>query len=764
MFSPHVSLASSFSALSISSALLLALSGSSAVMAQERGESLRTRWAKDVSPDTAHREYPRPQLVRPEWQNLNGLWEYAIRPQSSEQMGEPDGRILVPFPVESQLSGVGRRVGVDQALWYRRSFAAAQPAEGRRLLLHFGAVDQSCQVWVNGQRVGEHAGGYTGFSFDISDTLREGQDQELVLRVIDPSDAGFRARGKQVREPRGIWYTPSTGIWQTVWLEAVPAWRLRSLHSTTELSQKRVTLHVQLSGEAPGVGTLRVVARQSGEWIAERSVAAIAGVVQVTLPIAEPLAWTPETPFLYDLELELRDGAEILDQARSYFVMREVAVGPDDRGVQRILLNGEPRFQLGVLDQGFWPDGLYTAPSEAALLYDLEQIKALGFDMLRKHVKVEPARWYYHCDRIGILVWQDMPNGDRHIGNGAPDLERSPESAAAFYQELGELIDQFRFFGSIVVWVPFNEGWGQFETDKVLAWTKKRDPSRLVDGPSGWTDRGTGDLHDIHRYPGPGMPPLEERRAAVLGEFGGLGLPLEGHLWGSKRNWGYRTYKTRDELFEHYEHLMQQLELEYSRGLSAAIYTQLSDVEGEVNGLLTYDRQVLKFDPEKLRELHAVFRRPPPVFVTRVLLPTSELKAQEWSYTFEEPAVEWLREDFDDRAWKRGAGGFGTRGTPGAIVRTEWKTPGIWLRRSFEFQPMELHDLQLRIHHDEDVVLYLNGQMLLQRRGYSTSYIDLSSKRLRELLQPGTNILAVHCRQTGGGQYIDVGILDVQRK
>ena len=571
---------------------------------------LMTRWTQEVGPGSAHPEYPRPQMVRDEWLNLNGLWEYAIRPREEGRPAELDGQILVPFPVESALSGVMKRVGEDNRLWYQRHFTAADRARGSRALLHFGAVDWHATVWVNGIQVGEHKGGYAPFTFDVTDALVDDGEQEIVIGVWDPTNAGFQPRGKQVNEPRGIWYTPVTGIWQTVWLESVPAASIAGLVMTPDIDAGVLRLRAAVRGPDGREGAASGLEVRAEALDGDRMVASAGGGAgeELELEIADAKLWSPDSPFLYDLKVELQRNGETVDAVSSYFGMRKIALGKDKGGINRLMLNNEPLFQYGTLDQGWWPDGLYTAPTDAALRSDVEVLKQLGFNMTRKHVKVEPARWYYHCDQLGLLVWQDMPNGDGHIGREDPDLERSDESAKNYMRELGEMIDLLRNQPSIVVWVPFNEGWGQFDTDGVMDWVRAYDPTRLVDGPSGWTDRGSGDIYDIHAYPGPAMPEPESARAVVLGEFGGLGLPVEGHLWRDRDNWGYRTFETRDDLQASYNLLIDDLLPMVEAGLAAAIYTQTTDVEIEVNGLMTYDRAIVKFDIEQMartnRRLH----------------------------------------------------------------------------------------------------------------------------------------------------------------
>jgi hypothetical protein len=452
-----------------------------------------------------------------------------------------------------------------------------------------------------------------------------------------------------------------------------------------------------------------------------------------------------------------------VDEVESYFAFRTIAVGKDEKGVPRMLLNGKPVFQIGPLDQGWWPDGLLTPPSDEAMAYDLKVLKDLGFNMLRKHIKVEPARLYYHCDRLGLLVWQDMPSamgaGRKHQvnPNQATDAVFTAEEKAQFRTELKAMIDHLSVFPCIVVWVPFNEGWGQHDTNDVLKWVTEYDPTRLVDGPSGWTDRGYGHMKDMHSYPGPNMFPTMPERVSVLGEFGGLGLPLKGHLWKDTDNWGYRTYKTTDELRQNYRALMLKLHPLIGKGLSAAVYTQTTDVEVEVNGLMTYDREVLKFDAKETAAWHKALFGPPPEM--RPVVETSEKVAQKWRYTTTKPADDWFKPEFDDRDWPEGDGGFGTAGTPGAIVRTEWKTDDIWLRRSFELKAVPTGEILLRLHHDEDADIYINGVLAARVSGFVTEYGPVPmSADARKALKPGKNVLAVKCHQTKGGQYIDVGL------
>jgi hypothetical protein len=710
---------------------------------------LTTRWTGDVSPQRVWPEYPRPQMVRSEWVNLNGLWNYAIRPEAEDQPSQWDGEILVPFAAQSALSGVMKPVKPQERLWYRRTFTAPKLGEGGRLLLHFGAVDWKCTAWVNGKEVGQHTGGYDPFTFDITDALKDGEN-EMVIAVSDPTDSGNQPRGKQVLEPEGIMYTAVTGIWQTVWLEPVPAQRIQSLKIVPDLDRGVVSVAVKAAG-ADG-GRIRLKATSAGQQVGEAE-GEIGDPIDLKVPDAVP--WSPERPHLYDLSVELLADGKPLDSVTSYFGMRKIEVRKDEHGINRLFLNNEPLFQYGPLDQGWWPDGLYTPASDAAMKYDIEMTKKLGMNMARKHVKYEAARWYYWCDRLGLLVWQDMPSGD---------AQRTAESRANYRRELQAMIDALHNFPSIVMWVPFNEGWGQHATRETVEWIQQYDPTRPVNEASGWTDRGSGDVSDMHSYPGPGMRAPEDDRVSVLGEFGGLGMPVRGHTWQQERNWGYVSYNNKEELTDAYVNLLTEMRPLIGQGLAAAVYTQTSDVEIEVNGLMTYDRELVKMDEARIAEAaRKLYLTPPEV---RTLVETSEKSPHDWRYTTTKPAENWAQPDFDDSAWQNGPAGFGTEGTPGAVVRTVWDKSDIWLRRKIQLDSLpENGDIMLHIHHDEDAEIYLNGKLVRRLRGHTTSYrpVGLTSGS-RDILQPGENTIAVHCHQTRGGQYIDVGLLEIRER
>jgi beta-galactosidase/beta-glucuronidase len=572
---------------------------------QPAGDRIKTSFAENVNPASPLPEYPRPQLERNLWFNLNGLWDFAIVAKGSSAPSVFDGKILVPYPVESSLSGVQKTVGENQELWYQRNFTVPAAWKGKNMLLHFGAVDWKADVWINDIKVGTHKGGYTPFTFDITPFLVKG-DQKLTVKVWDPSDKGFQPRGKQVERPQSIWYTPVTGIWQTVWLEPVEAAHISHLKTIPNIDGGNISVLTATEGTT-SMDIIEVRVLENGKVISTGKAAA---GQEVLVPVAGAKLWSPESPFLYDMEVAVLRGGKEVDKVKSYFGMRKISTARDANGIVRLQLNNKNYFHFGPLDQGWWPDGLYTAPTDEALLYDIQKTKDFGFNMIRKHVKVEPARWYYHCDREGILVWQDMPNGDRspqwqmrNYFNGL-ELKRSAESEENFRREWKEIMDLTYSNPSVVVWVPFNEAWGQFKTEEITEWTKNYDPSRLVNPASGGNHYDAGDILDMHNYPGPVMGIFDSKRANVLGEYGGIGLALENHLWEKDRNWGYVQYKTSGEATDAYVEMAEKLKEMIPYGYSAAVYTQTTDVEIEVNGLMTYDRKVIKLDENRIRKVN----------------------------------------------------------------------------------------------------------------------------------------------------------------
>ena len=589
-------------------AVLFALALCSPTFAQWKpaGDKIKTPWGEQLNPKNVLPEYPRPIMERHEWKNLNGSWNYAITKKGEAAPGNYQGEILVPFAVESSLSGVGKRINEHQELWYQRTFDVPSSWKGKQILLHFGAVDWKADVWVNDVKVGEHTGGFTPFYFDITSALNKGNNQ-LVVKVWDPADRGEQPRGKQVERPEGIWYTPVTGIWQTVWLEPVAAQHIAHLKTTPDIDKKTVKVEVTTNVCSPDKVEVKVF---DGKNLVAKG-AALNGVpVELTMPEDVKL-WSPESPSLYDMEVTLYKDGKAIDQVKSYTALRKFSTHKDKNGITRLQLNNKDYFQFGPLDQGWWPDGLYTAPTDEALVYDLKKIKDFGYNMVRKHVKVEPARWYTYCDQLGLIVWQDMPNGGRgpaewqmHKYYDGADAIRSAKSEANYRKEWKEIIDYLYSYPSIGVWVPFNEAWGQFKTPEIAAWTKEYDPSRLVNPASGGNHYTCGDILDLHNYPGPNLYLYDPTRATVLGEYGGIGMALKGHLWLADKNWGYVKFNTPEEVTNEYikyaDHLLELIE----KGFSAAVYTHITDVEEEVNGLVTYDRKVIKVDEPKIKAIN----------------------------------------------------------------------------------------------------------------------------------------------------------------
>lgn len=563
---------------------------------------MNTVWTNQVDTECPLPEYPRPQLARRGWVCLNGRWDYAIN-SSSRQPGTFDGEILVPFSPETRLSGVQRRLRPGEYLWYRREVALPDSYRTRRVLLHFGAVDQSCTVWVNGVSFPTHTGGYTAFSYDITDAVDGSDTVTVLVRVTDDTDKSYHTRGKQKTRRGGIWYTSQSGIWQTVWMEAVPEDYVRTLRITPNFDSGEVHIEAELCGDEPAY------AHFGSESYALPAV--------IPVPDFEP--WSPENPKLYGFTVSCGD-----DLVQSYFAMRKFSVEKDSEGIMRLFLNNEPYFHNGVLDQGYWPDGLYTAPTDAALCYDIEVAKASGYNMLRKHIKVEPLRWYYHCDRLGMLVWQDMPCGGGYYaksivtaplftGIHLPDSwhwlfgRGKAAGREEFKAELKEMIRQLYNCPCIAMWVPFNEGWGQFDSAKIYELIRSLDKSRTVDPASGWHDQGVGRVRSDHVYfRSYRFRPDKRGRAVLLSEFGGYAHPVVGHTWNT-REFGYKSFEMPVQLQIALEELYErQIRPAVREGLSAAVYTQMSDVEDEINGLVTYDRRVVKIAPEEMSKIVSI--------------------------------------------------------------------------------------------------------------------------------------------------------------
>ena len=576
-----------------------------------------TKWTSDVDPLKPWMQYPRPDMIRNAWLNLNGLWNYAITRKETKPE-KWDGSILVPYPIESAISGVRKRVSENENLWYKRDFVIPNVWNNKHILLNFEACDWETKVWVDGKEVGTHRGGYDPFTFDITQSLGNQKHHELLVCVWDPTDKGTQPRGKQVSSPGSIWYTPTTGIWQTVWIEPVNESYISSFRTVTNADNGTIIFKSDVKNAAGGSISFKI--KKEGKTIATAS-----GNVnnEITLQIKDPVLWSPDKPYLYDITIELKKNNKIVDKVKSFTGFRKISIGKTPDSFTRILLNNEFVYQNGPLDQGFWPDGIYTPPTEKAMVYDLLMTKKMGFNMLRKHVKVENRIFYNWCDKLGILVWQDMPSGDKSIGGNQPDIEKSKEATEQYEFELKRMIETKYNHPSIIMWVPFNEGWGQFETGRITRLISDYDTTRLVNSSSGWTDRGTGNINDIHHYPDPVVQPAEEKRAIVLGEFGGLGLPLKGHTW-EQKNWGYRNMDDTLQLLSRYESYFDLIHRFVKKnGLSATIYTQTTDVETETNGLMTYDREINKMGVENVfKANHNII---PPSLVSPVMIFTDSI-------------------------------------------------------------------------------------------------------------------------------------------
>lgn len=739
---------------------------------------LTTRWTAQVSPTNALPEYPRPQMVRPKWQSLNGLWQFsAAMPGDETPIGHQlEQQVLAPYPIESSLSGIGEHL--DQ-VWYRRTFEIPADWAGQNVLLHFDAVNFESVVYLNGTKLGAHKGGYDAFGFNITRLLNKEGPNEVIVGVTHRPDETNHPRGKQTRDAHGIFYTPATGIWQSVWIEPVGKAFIENLHAEPDIDHETVTLTGRAIGDDKAI--CRAEALDQGQSVVAAEGSLKEGIV---LKIKAPKLWSPQSPFLYDLRVTLRHKGADADTVESYFGMRKIALGKDADGITRPMLNNQFVFQVGPLDQGYWPDGIYTAPTDEALRSDIEMTRRLGFNMTRKHVKVEPERWYYWADKLGLLVWQDMPSmREKPGGEAVEQLERDQKNKPLpleeyqtrraalvkardekatvqkeqFEKELDRMIQGRRNHPSIIVWVVFNEAWGQYDTERLTEHVKTLDPSRLVNNASGWTDQKVGDLIDIHHYPDPAMPDPEPHRAAVLGEFGGISFVVHDHLWIDK-SWGYRGVKNSEALTRAYERLMAKAWRLKPQGLSAAIYTQLTDVETEANGLLTYDRKVVKPDPDRVAAVNTGHTDGIPEAVA--ILNTS---AEHWMYTLHQPPDDWMQPGFDDSTWEEGKGGFGTAGTSGSSIGTNWDTDDIWIRREVDLGDKPLQNPQLMLHHDESAEVYLNGVLAVKEATALTEYNETPiDPKAVAALKPGKNVIAAHCRGGHGGKFIDVGITDLQ--
>jgi hypothetical protein len=736
----------------LAAATLLTCCASLGAQRQQRAP-ITTKWASQVDSANPLPEYPRPQMVRKDWLNLNGIWQFQSgMPDEPVPEGRLKSRIVVPFPVESDLSGV--MLHFDR-LWYRRTFEIPAGWAGKHVLLHFGAVDYETEVFINGKSVGTHKGGYDPFTFDITSALGASEQQDILVCVYDPTDEGGQPRGKQIRNPGGIDYTPTTGIWQTVWLEPVDTASIQDLKIVPDVDKSELHLTVN-TRDQDGAATVHVVVKDGDDVVGH-----LDGKANTALSIAipKPKLWSPDSPFLYGLEVTLNDGGKDTDQVSSYFGMRKISIGKVGK-YNRILLNNQPVFELGPLDQGFWPDGIYTPPSDAAIESDIATMKSMGFNMVRKHEKVEPARWYYWTDKLGLLVWQDMPSP-----NAYPDRAEvvPPVDKPEFETELKRMVETHWNSPSIILWTVFNEGQGQFDTGRLVSEVKALDPSRLVNEASGGKITGAGDLNDLHTYPEPGVRTPTPNQALVLGEFGGISYYIKGHSW-EQSGFGHINVETPNDLVYLYGEYMQKVKyLRDNAGLSAAVFTQLTDVMTEINGLMTYDR-VPKAEIARIAEANH-FTLAMPTYAA--IVPTSEEAAQAWKYTTTKPSDEWAMPDYSDAQWTAGKGGFGDAKHQGA---TPWTTSDIWLRRHFNPGTLsidEIANLVVKEYNVGEVEIYINGVSafsLTARNSTRTEgsepyeYRAVSNDSRASIKIDSDNVLAIHCMRGGADQFIDAGL------
>jgi hypothetical protein len=709
---------------------------------------IKTRWASDVNPTNVWKEYPRPQMVRSDWENLNGLWQFEkMTSFSSEIPTTMTSKILVPFCVESALSGIKQKY---KNFAYKRTFKIPDSWNGKRVLLHFEAVDWQMEAFVNGVSAGTHKGGYDPFTFDITNLLSSNGDQELVVKVYDPTSDGSQPRGKQTLNPGGIMYTGCSGIWQTVWLEAVPQTYIGDLAITPDVDTKTVNVGITTCGSIEKAQTINVDVIHNGSVVATSS-ALFSEKVSLKIPNME--LWSPDHPFLYDLKVTLKNSDGSIDEVKSYFGMRKIEIKKDETGYYRTYLNNNFLFEAGPLDQGFWPDGIYTPPTDEAMANDILMMKHYGFNMVRKHIKVEPRRWYYYCDKLGLMVWQDFPSSN-YCQSNPPAID-----ANEFKDELAAMVKTHVNTPCIITWVLFNEGGGQHDTESLVDYVRSLDNTRLINPASGWNHSSKGDFYDDHDYPMPKVVSTSDNQALAVGEYGGISYIMQNHLWNGN-DVNYTSVKTPDELDNEYTTFSSRLaQLRENNGLSASVYTQLTDVENELNGLMSYDR-IVKSDVSKIRKANELAING---IATKhdYLLSTADEQLQTWKYTISQPDDSWMNLDYDDSAWSNGKSGFGNGQPSNTVVGTKWTTNDIWIRKKVKFNITEadLDNLMMKLYHDEDCEIYINGTKVLLRTGYTTDYeLDKFPSDYKSCLNLNdSNIVAVHCKQTYGGQYLDLG-------
>lgn len=737
--------------------LLVALIAISACAYTPVKDHIMTTWGENMTPETAWQNYPRPNLVRPDWQNLNGLWKFAVTKINEEMPKDENWQqdILVPFAPESALSGVGRLTDPGETLWYKRTFEIAEVKEGLRYFLNFEAVDWRCQVFVNGLEATDapHVGGNVPFSVDVTGLVKSGENT-LVVTAWDPSNSYGQPTGKQSLSPGGCFYTRVSGIYGSVWMETTPKGYITGYNVESDIDKGEAKVTVNCAGDLAGA---KVTAEVSfgGEKVAEGEIADWSKGLTLTIP--EPKLWDVNEGNLYDLKLTL-ETAFGKDEVQGYFGMRKIEFKKDELGVQRIYLNNKKIFMQGTLDQGWWPDGLLTPPSDEAMQYDIDILKEHGYNFMRKHIKIEPRRYYYLCDKAGFPVWQDMVSGGQ-----------KPEEKYHIYRaELVEMIKDLRNFPSIVVWIAYNEGWGQPDKEKSVEttkWLKQIDKTRLISETSGWTDHHAGDMKDHHQYPSPLPTPKNDDRLTIVGEFGGLGLFVEGHLWDPEKKWGYRSDANVEDSLKRYAEIMDNLARTSHESFAGSVYTQTTDVETEANGLVTYDRKVVKYPTDKMRAMHkrvekiALSTKP---MTRKCFMPKGTEEKVVWKYTFTEPQGEWNAPSFNDASWKEGEGGFGNKvivNDLGAKPKTEWDTKEIYLRRAFMLKEVPDENIEMDIFYDEDPVVYVNGVEVFKKEGYNQGYTPVLLKKedVKKVFKKGENVIAIGCKNKNGGAMIDLG-------
>ena len=736
---------------------------------------IMTPWSEKIDVNNVLNEYPRPQMERNYWYNLNGIWDFTnTRSSSPTIVYNPnmvfDKKILVPFPMESAISGImdtNHDENKGKVIAYRRTFSLTEEMKGKKLLLHFGAVDWLCVVYVNGKNVGIHKGGFDPFHFDITSALNATGEQEIQVFAQDYQEFGGYPHGKQKISEKIIWYTPVTGIWQTVWLEPVADTHIEKLNLKPNIDTKQIGVNVRVNNASSAV-TANIKVYDGTRLVAEVAKVPVNKEVQINVP--SPKLWSPDSPFLYDLKVELYNNAQLTDQVNSYFGMRKISMGTF-MGKPCMLLNNEYLFHYGVLDQGYWPDGIYTAPTDEALKYDLEMTKKFGMNMSRKHIKIEPARWYYHCDRMGILVWQDIPNPG--FGHEGKLLGEGSDLRENFHREMTNMIESLENHPSIVQWVIYNESWGQPGEDltcKAVDMVRELDPTRLISAASGWNDYECGDIKDTHWYPQPNIlsNPVN-KRASVCGEYGGITLFADGHRWQGGSNMTYTQVYSSEDLKTRFIEFVQQMNALQAKGACGAVYTQITDVEDEENGLISYDRRVVKVNDAQIAEIRkAVERNYTHTYVE--IIPTSEddnVRNMWKYYTSNTPLASnaWKNVKYDEaNSWAEGRAGFGAGNPDGVTTKTTWDSKYIYMRKTFDFSNLSsknMKNLRISLYHDEDCEVYINGVLALSASGhvnrYATYELTPAGRKAIKLNKP--NVIAVMCKQTEGGQFVDLGFV-----